>query len=86
MAAGVPVVAARAGSLPEIYADAADYFDPYDTESIATALERVARDDDLRRRLMALGSRRVAEFSWTKTAQQTLSVYESAFGEGQREA
>lgn len=85
MTAGLPVVAAHAGSLPEICGDAAEYCDPHDTESIASTLTRIAADGELRRQLTALGRRRITEFSWTKTAQQTLSVYEDAFGEGRRE-
>jgi glycosyltransferase involved in cell wall biosynthesis len=78
MAAGVPVVAARARSLPEIYGDAARYCDPLDVDSIASALSEVADDDLLRARLVALGRQRAAEFSWTRTAEQTLAVYREA--------
>jgi glycosyltransferase involved in cell wall biosynthesis len=78
MAAGVPVVAARAGSLPEIYGEAAEYCDPDEVESIATALSRVAGDEELRKRLIERGRRRAAEFSWARTAEQTLAVYAEA--------
>lgn len=78
MAEGVPVVAARAGSLPEIYGDAAEYCDPQEAESIASALSRIAGDQELRTRLSALGRERAAEFSWTRTAEQTLAVYRDA--------
>lgn len=78
MAAGVPVVAARAGSLPEVYADAARYCDPLDVESIATALAEVASNEQLRTRLSTSGRQRAAEFSWARTAEQTLAVYREA--------
>jgi glycosyltransferase involved in cell wall biosynthesis len=78
MAAGLPVIAARAGSLPEICGEAARYCDPTDIDSIAAALTEVATDEALRTRLVALGRRRAAEFSWTRTAEQTLGVYRSA--------
>jgi len=78
MAAGVPVIAARAGSLPEIYGDAALYCDPRDTESIASALVEIASDEDLHLRLSAVGRKRAAEFSWTRAAEQTLAVYREA--------
>lgn len=78
MAAGVPVVAARAGSLPEVYEDAAEYCDPRDVESIAAALAGVAGDEALRTRLSARGRLRAAEFSWRRTAEQTLAVYRDA--------
>jgi glycosyltransferase involved in cell wall biosynthesis len=78
MAAGVPVVAARAGSLPEIYADAAEYCDPRDVESIAAALTNAFGDEALRARLSARGRARAAEFSWKRAAEQTLAVYREA--------
>ncbi|HEU5477296.1 MAG TPA: glycosyltransferase family 1 protein [Gaiellaceae bacterium] len=78
MAAGVPVVAARAASLPEIYGDAAHYCDPLDAGSIATSLAEVAADEQLRARLVERGHRRAGEFSWARTAEQTLAVYGEA--------
>lgn len=78
MSAGVPVVAAKAASLPEIYGDAARYCDPHAVESIAGALEEVASNDDLRDRLIRLGRLRAARFSWRRTAEQTLGVYREA--------
>lgn len=78
MAAGVPVIAATAGSLPEIYEDAARYCDPLDVESIAMALADVASDERLRNDLVARGRKRVREFSWRRTAEQTLTVYREA--------
>jgi glycosyltransferase involved in cell wall biosynthesis len=78
MSAGLPVVAASAGSLPEIYGDAATYCDPRDIDSIAAALAEVAADEPLRSRLAALGRERAARFSWRKTAEETLRVYREA--------
>jgi glycosyltransferase involved in cell wall biosynthesis len=78
MAAGLPVVAARAGSLPEIYGDAALYCDPRDGKSIASALLEIASDEALRARLAALGRSRAAGFSWARTAAKTLDVYRDA--------
>jgi glycosyltransferase involved in cell wall biosynthesis len=78
MAAGVPVVAARAGSLPEVYGDAALYCDPLDVESIASALAEVASDEELQARLVARGRQRAGEFSWARTAEQTLALYREA--------
>jgi glycosyltransferase involved in cell wall biosynthesis len=78
MSAGVPVVAANTTSLPEIYGDAARYCDPFDVDSIAAALAEVASDGELRARLIALGHKRASEFSWRRTAEQTLAVYRDA--------
>jgi len=78
MQAGVPVIAADASSLPEIYRDAARYCDPLDVDSIGAALADVAGDEALRRRLAARGRERAAEFSWARTAEQTRAVYAEA--------
>jgi glycosyltransferase involved in cell wall biosynthesis len=75
---GVPVIAASAGSLPEIYGDAARYCDPHDADSIADALAEVASDEQLRAGLVERGHGRAAEFSWARTAQETLTVYREA--------
>jgi glycosyltransferase involved in cell wall biosynthesis len=63
MACGVPVVAARAGALPETCGDAARYADPRDPEAIADAVEAALGDDALR----AAGPRRAAAFTWQRT-------------------
>lgn len=71
---GLPVVAARAGSLPEIYAEAALYFDPSDRGACAESL-RSAFDRGEGNRYRALGFARAARFSWERMAVQTLELY-----------
>lgn len=78
MAAGVPVLAARATSLPEVYAGAALYVDPTDPDTIAIGLERIASDEELRTDLIQKGRERLKQFSWRKMAEQTLQVYREA--------
>lgn len=72
MACGCPVVAARAGALPEVCGDAALYVDPASIESIAAALLRVATDPAERARLRAAGLHRAATFSWRHGAERLL--------------
>jgi glycosyltransferase involved in cell wall biosynthesis len=78
MAAGVPVVAARAGSLPEVLGDAAFWCDPLDVESIAAAIRTAVTADGLRARAVAAGHARVACYDWAETARLTLGAYERA--------
>ncbi len=59
MEAGVPVVATRAGSLPEVLGDGATLVDPGDHEALADALDACLGDDALRHRLSAAGTRLV---------------------------
>lgn len=75
MAAGVPVLAARSSSLPEIGGDAAIYFNPGNAAELATAISLVLTDRAVSQALVDKGRRRAAEFRWDKTAEKTLEVF-----------
>jgi glycosyltransferase involved in cell wall biosynthesis len=77
MGAGVPVVAARAGALPETLGDSAVLVDPADVDGLADALDRVVHDDELRRDLVARGCRRVEQYSWQHIAPRFVDLYRS---------
>ncbi|HSB61062.1 MAG TPA: glycosyltransferase family 1 protein [Vicinamibacteria bacterium] len=77
MAAGAPVVASRAGAIPEVAGDAALLVDPVRVEEIAEAIEAVLADRALRDRLVTAGRARARTFTWEAVARQTLAVYES---------
>lgn len=64
MASGVPVVAARAGALPETCGDAAVLHEPDDAEGFAASLISVAGDEALRADLAARGRHRARRFTW----------------------
>lgn len=81
MAAGVPVVATRAGGVPEIVGEAATLVEPGDAEELCQALAAALADSEVRQGLVAAGHRRVAEFSWEKTAEQMTELYRSARAE-----
>ncbi len=74
MAYGVPSIAARSSSLPEIGGDAALYFDPRDSQDLELAIERLLNDRALRDTLIARGKTRSAQFRWEETARQTVEV------------
>jgi glycosyltransferase involved in cell wall biosynthesis len=78
MAAGVPVLAARAGALPEVCGDAAVYCDPTSEDDIAGCLLHLAGDGGLRAELAAAGRVRARSFSWEACARATQSALESA--------
>jgi len=80
MALGVPSIAARSSSLPEVGGDAALYFDPSNARELADALRRVTSDNDLRRDLIAKGRARAAQFRWDVAAEETLRVIRSVTG------
>ena len=76
MQMGCPAIVSDRSSFPEVADDAAVYFDPDNTESIVDAIQRVLKDSALRQRLRDLGFKRERQFSWRKTAEQTLGVYQ----------
>ena len=76
MACGAPVIAARAGALPEVVGDAGLLVDPRDPGAIAAALTDLGRDGGLARQLAAAGPARAAGFRWESTAAQVTAVLE----------
>jgi glycosyltransferase involved in cell wall biosynthesis len=72
-----PVVSSNATCLPEVYGDAAHYFEPRDVEAMAKAINDVLTKPDLRKKLIAAGTKQVGKYSWKRMAEQTLAVYNS---------
>jgi len=75
MQAGVPLVAAATGSIPEIAGDAALLVDPTDTDALANALVVAITDEATRRRLVGLGELQWQRFSWQRCAAETAALY-----------
>ena len=80
MACGTPVVCSNASALPEVIGQGAALVDPYDTDALAETLGTLLNDGARRRDLSASGLARAAQFSWERTAQETLQVYREAAG------
>jgi glycosyltransferase involved in cell wall biosynthesis len=79
MASGTPLVASRAGALPEVTGDAAELVTPGDPEELAAALRRLHDSPRERDRLSGLAWRRVQErYAWPAVARATAACYESA--------
>lgn len=77
MSFNCPVVCSNTSSIPEVVADAGEYFNPYELESIADALERVLLSQVRTKELVVRGKERVNYFSWDTCAEQTQLVYKS---------
>ena len=80
MACGLPVIASRAASMPEVIGDAGILLDPHDIHGWTDAIVRVVEDESLRGRLRAAGLQRAAGFTWARTARLTLDVYRRVVG------
>ncbi len=80
MRCGIPVVAARTSSIPEVVADAGVLLDPLDvagwTDAIAAILDDPEHAANLREKSIA----RAAEFSWDRTARETLAALRACAG------
>lgn len=75
MGHGAPVVSSNTTCLPEIYGDAAHYFDPKNVDDIAEKIAEVLNDETLRTKLVQNGYSQIKKYSWTKTAKQTYDIY-----------
>jgi alpha-1,3-rhamnosyl/mannosyltransferase len=76
MASGVPVVASRAGALPETVGGAGLLVDPGDQAELAEAIALAAFDEPTRARLVEAGLARAADRSWQRTAELTDAAIE----------
>ncbi|MCW2591067.1 MAG: glycosyltransferase [Mycobacterium sp.] len=85
MASGTPIVASRAGALPEVVGvdgDCARLVNPGDVDDLTRVLGELLDSPLELRRLGAAGRRRAVDvFSWESVAAQTVSVYERAMME-----
>ncbi len=76
MARGCPVVVSNVASLPEICGEAALYVNPRSVDSIADAMVKVISDESLRKSLIQYGYERVKEFTWQRSADKHLKVFD----------
>ncbi len=75
MACGAPVVCSNTSSLPEVVGKAALKANPEKPEEFANAISKIVSDTNLAKELSKMGYERAKQFSWEKTAKETLSVY-----------
>ena len=76
MACGRPVIASRAGSLPEVLGDAALYFDPEDPADMAARLADLLSSNQAKSDLRKKGLARAARYRWDDCARSTVRLYE----------
>jgi glycosyltransferase involved in cell wall biosynthesis len=71
---GVPSIASRASSLPEVGGDAALYVDPRSEGELAAAIRALAASPELKSELAAKGRERAEQFKWSDTAERTVEI------------
>lgn len=77
MVHGCPLVSSNATCLPEVYGDAAQYFNPRDVKDMATAISRVISGEKTREKLTAAGKKQVKKYSWKRFTEENTAVYNS---------
>ncbi len=76
MTHGTPVACSNVASLPEVAGDAAVLFNPRSPDEIKGAIQALLDDPELRASLIRKGHLNASRFSWRKTAEETMSVYQ----------
>lgn len=78
MACGTPVVASFNSSLPEVIGNGGILIDPHNTVDISTAIKVILTDASLRNSIIKKGHQRVQNFTWERSARETLNCLLSA--------
>jgi glycosyltransferase involved in cell wall biosynthesis len=76
MACGVPVITTAVSAMLDYVGDAGILVPPNDEHALARALENLYSEIPLQQRLIQVGPQRAAEFTWERTARETMKVYE----------
>jgi len=78
MKCGCPVITSNLSCIPEIAGDAAVLIDPMDPSELSSSMKAMAESSEERAAFRSRGLSRVAEFSWSRAARETMAVYRSA--------
>ena len=84
MASGCPVLTSKISGCAEVAGDAAVLVDPRSVEEIAAAMQRLATDADLRSELRRRGLERARSFTWRRSAERHMEVFEDALSRSGR--
>lgn len=77
MACGCPVISSSLSSLPEVGGHAVLYAKNQNSESYSNQLLTLLKSEDLRVNMIKLGLLRAKNFTWERTVQKTIKIYES---------
>lgn len=80
MTNGTPLVSSNATCLPEVYGEAAQYFNPRDVDDMAAAISRVISGEKTREKLIKAGRKQVKKYSWQRFTEENIAVYDSLLG------
>ena len=78
MACGTPVITTNTSAMADYVGDAGILVPPNNQEALVQAMQTLLMDQDLQHSLAQKGQEQAAQFTWERTAQETLKVYELA--------
>jgi alpha-1,3-rhamnosyl/mannosyltransferase len=81
MACGTPVAVSQIGALVELVGDAGLVFDPSDVRDIASKIDRILQSTELQETMRQRGLKQAERYSWSRAAEQTMSVLLQAASE-----
>lgn len=81
MACGTPVITSNKSSMPEIAGHDAILINPESSDEITLKMLQLERDTDFYQRQKAVGQERAKLFSWRKTTENLLRLYEEVYKE-----
>jgi len=84
MKMGTPVITSNISCMPEIAGKSAYFVDPFDVESITKGIEVLLTNSRVKTAIVERGLQRVKNFSWEKSARQTLEIYEQVYKDSQQ--
>lgn len=76
MASGLPVIASNRSSIPEVVGSGGILNNPTDIKAWVNTFNHLLGDEKELARLSQLGLKQASNFSWSKTARQTVEVYD----------
>lgn len=80
MACGVPVIASRKYSMPEVGGDAALYVnDPKDIDEIKSNILKIINNEDIKKEMVKKGFEQIKKFSWEESARKLVKVFEKVY-------
>ncbi len=77
LACGVPTITSNISSLPEVAGNAAMLINPLNMEELYSSIKKLLNDDGIYTQLRHHSIEQARKFSWEKTAQETIGVYNS---------
>ncbi|WP_236549443.1 glycosyltransferase family 1 protein [Novosphingobium sp. TCA1] len=84
MHCGTPVIAARAGAMPEVCGDGALLVNAGDTRAFRTAIEAVLQDRQLRDELTGRGRKRAGELTWDRAGERLETIISGLLRTGRK--